>query len=255
MKIKSIILFLVLMLVFIGQADCDDSGQARLLFFKGNAYYNDGSFLEAVGQYEQVLKLGLESGPLYYNLANAYFKSGSLGKAMLNYLRAKRLSPKDADLISNLAYAQSLVKGGVVARERIWIGRMFYRLVDSFSLNKITLISMILYFILSILIIAFVLMRNCKKALSHASLAALALFIISASLFYTQYSRIVVQREAVVVSEKSDSRFEPFIDATTFFTLYEGEKVNMVTSEKGWIKIRRLDGKQGWIKESDIEFI
>ncbi|MBN3037782.1 MAG: SH3 domain-containing protein, partial [Candidatus Omnitrophica bacterium] len=60
---------------------------------------------------------------------------------------------------------------------------------------------------------------------------------------------------AVVVIEYSDCKFEPFDDATTHFTLYEGESVITGTQKGEWIKIKRLDGKQGWIKQRDIEFL
>ena len=77
----------------------------------------------------------------------------------------------------------------------------------------------------------------------------------SLSLFYAQYSTTIARKEAVIIAETSDSKFEPFTDATTFFTLYEGQKVLIVTSENGWVKIERPDGKQGWTKATDIESI
>ena len=253
MKIKPILLFLVFIFIFITQSECNTPDQARALFYKGNTYYNEEKFQDAVSQYEQALKSGFESGPLYYNLGNAYFKSGSLGKAILNYSRAKRLMPRDADLISNLTFARSLVKGGVLALQRMFISHLFFTFADLFSLNTLALYSSILYFVLSVLIIFFILMPRLRKIMSYTVVLCAILFIISLSLFSAQYNAIVVQKEAIVVSEKTDSKFEPFADATTFFTLYEGEEVNVVASEKGWVKIQRLDGKQGWVKESDVE--
>lgn len=255
MKIRPLILFSVIMFILVKQASCDDFSQARMLFHKGNAYYNDENFQEAIVQYEQALKQGLESGPLYYNLGNAYFKSGSLGRAILNYSRAKRLMPKDADLLSNLAYAQSLIKGGTGAPERKWFVRLLLSLADSFSLNKITMLCSVLYLILSALITLYILAKNLKKIISYLAALVLVVLVISMGLFYIQYSKIIIHKEAVVVFDKSDSKFEPFDDATTFFTLYEGESVHIVTSEKDWVKIKRLDNKQGWIKKSDIERI
>ena len=255
MKIRLLILFSIIMIASVTPAFGGDSSQARMLFHKGNAYYNDEGYEDAIVQYEEALRLGLESGPLYYNLANAYFKSGSLGKAILNYSRAKRLMPKDADLLSNLAYAQSLIKGGTVVSERKWLARVFFGLADSFSLDKITLLCSVLYLILSVLIILYILAKDLKKIASYLIVLVMIMLVVSIGLFYVQYNKIIVHKEAVVISDKSDSKFEPFDDATTFFTLYEGESVNIVTSEKDWVKIKRLDNKQGWIKKSDLEFI
>jgi SH3-like domain-containing protein len=59
----------------------------------------------------------------------------------------------------------------------------------------------------------------------------------------------------VVIARSSGAKFEPFDSATTFFTLNEGEVVSEVASREGWIKIKRIDGKQGWIKRSAVEFL
>ena len=83
----------------------------------------------------------------------------------------------------------------------------------------------------------------------------LILLIISLSLFSVQFYKTVVQKEAVAIVNTVDSKFEPLEDATTFFVLNEGESVTVIASKKGWLKIRRPDNKQGWVKESDIEFL
>lgn len=198
---------------------------------------------------------GFESGPLYYNLGNAYFKQGSLGKAILNYLRARRLIPRDVDLNSNLNYARSLIKGGAVIPRTKWFRRIFFNLADSFSLNRITLITVALYFIASIMVIFLIITKNSKKVLGYIAGLILALLFISTSLFCAQFCKTIIQKQAVVIARSSGAKFEPFDSATTFFTLNEGEVVSEVASRGGWIKIKRIDGKQGWIKTSAVEFL
>jgi SH3-like domain-containing protein len=39
------------------------------------------------------------------------------------------------------------------------------------------------------------------------------------------------------------------------WSLYEGMKITTIQSEKEWAKIRRADGKVGWIRRKDIEKI
>ena len=163
--------------------------------------------------------------------------------------------PRDADLISNLAYARSLVKGAASMPEKVWLWRIFLSAADSFNLDRLALSCEVLYLVLSALIIILILANNFRKPLFYIAAAVLVLLIVCSSLLYVQYSKVVIQKQAVVVSEKSDSKFEPFAEATTYFTLYEGESVSVVASEKEWVKIKRPDGKQGWIKAEDLEFI
>lgn len=255
MKIKLSLLFLLLALIFPGGGICDELNQARLLFYQGNTRYSEEKFEQAIADYEKVLSLGFESGPLYYNLGNAYFKRGLLGKAILNYLRAQRLMPADADLKSNLTYVQSLIDNKTPAPEQKWFIRTFSGLAQIFTLDRITLITTILYFVLSIVVIFAILKRDLRKKIVYLSILISTLLVVSLSLFFIQFYNTVLQKQAVVIISKVEAKFEPFDDATRFFTLYEGETVVVTTTRKDWVKVKRIDGKKGWIKKTDIELL
>ncbi len=255
MRAKANLFFLALMFLFVSGAFGNQLNQARSLFYQGNAYYSKEEFEQAIAVYEGALTLGIESGPLYYNLGNVYFKHGSLGKAILNYLRAQRLMPRDADLTSNLDYAQSLIKGGRVVPQGNRFARMFFNQAGSFSLNGLTLISVVLYFALAILTILIIVTKRLRKALAYIAYPILVALIIFGSLFLAQFYQTVIQKQAVVIAETSDSKFEPLDGATTYFTLYEGESIVVVGSKEDWVKLRRRDGRQGWVKQPDIELL
>ncbi len=233
----------------------NERGEALSLFYQANASYGEEDFKKAIAGYEEILALGFESGALYYNLGNAYFKNGSLGKAIVNYRRAARYLPRDADVKANLSYAQSLIKGGPLQVRRTWFIRLFYSFAQTFSLNEITAATSLLYLALAVSIILFILFKEMRKPLAYVCGLLFLLLVLCFSAFLVQYNRVVVRKEAVVVVEQTDSRFEPFGDATTFFTLREGESIVVVKSKDEWVKVRRADGKQGWIKKSDIEFL
>lgn len=255
MKIRVAILFLSFIFIFLRQVDCDQLSQIRLLFHQGNTDYREGKFEQAITDYEKALSLGFESGPLYYNLGNAYFKHGTLGKAILNYLRAQSHMPGDADLKSNLTYAQSLVEGRIFAAGRKGFIRAYFILASSFSLDKITWLNMILYFVLTTLLIWAIFVKKIRKVFIYIIALSSFLLIISISIFFVQFYKTAIQKEAVVIAGVSDSKFEPFNDATTFFTLYEGQSVFVISAKNDWVKVRRMDGRQGWVKKSDIELL
>ncbi|MBL7068516.1 MAG: hypothetical protein ISS34_01485 [Candidatus Omnitrophica bacterium] len=252
-RFKIAVLSLMLIALFAEDVFCNEESQARSLFYQGNTQYRKGDFKEAVLNYQKALDSGFESGPLYYNIGNAYFKNGSLGKAILNYLRAKRFLPRDADLKSNLEYARSLIKGGAVRPERGFFARQFFKLADAFSLDKITLFTSVTYFILSLALVLFIFIKKIRRILIYITLLVSALLIVFSSVLYVQVSRTVIEKKGVIITDGTNARFEPLDEATTFFSLNEGECVTLVTSKIDWVKIKRPDGKQGWIQKRDIE--
>ena len=254
MKCNRVVLLLLLILIA-GPSYGQDAARARSFFYEGNARYSEEKYEEAISYYEKALSQGLESGQLYYNLGNAYFKRGSLGKAILYYLRSEKLMPHDADLSANLGYAQSLVKGGIVKSGGNWFARVFLTLAMSLSMDRFTLLNELLYLALIFLLTLTLMNRPLRKHLLYVNITLLVALIVALSLFAARYNREFYETEAVIVARETDCKFEPFIGATTFFTLSEGQSVLVLTSKKDWLKIKRPDGKQGWVKSSELELL
>lgn len=253
MKIKIILLVLLSTLLLTGSVFAQNEEKTRSLFYQGNTNYSEGKFQDAADDYEEALKFDFESGPLYYNLGNSYFKEGRLGKAVLNYLRSLEIMPLDADLRSNLEYAQSLIKDGVIEPTRGFFTQLYYKVMSVFPLNRITIITSCIYFILSGLIIMIIFAKRSRKVISYIALGLFVLLIVSASFLYTQYLKTIVHKIAVVTVESIEAKFEPLHDATSFFTLNEGEIVSIISSRGDWLKIRRPDGKQAWLPSSSLD--
>lgn len=225
------------------------------LFSEGNSYYSREKFNDAVKAYEEAISRGYESGPLYYNLGNAYFKSNAPGKAILNYRRSERLEPLDADLKSNLEYVASLVKQRSGRAEINVLTRLFLALSRSFSIDSISVIYLVLFTLLFLWAVSFIFIKNIRKGLGYVGIPVIVFFIMTAAVLGSKYYDTVMHKEAVIIAQNTNCKFEPFDDATTYFTLYEGEDV-IVTSEKGvWAKVRRSDNKQGWIKKEAMELL
>src|SRR5262245_15612276 len=128
MKRILFVLLFFLSLTFFAQADSTSE------FSKANFLYRDGKYEEAIKTYESILASGVESGPIYYNLANSYFKQKQIGKAVLNYERAHRLIPRDHDLLDNEKFVLSI-------GERLWpIGSLWQKHIRFYTINEMTII-------------------------------------------------------------------------------------------------------------------
>lgn len=244
-RIAPVLFFLFILRSVMVYADTQDS------FHRANTYYSDGKYDEAVKAYEEALEEGLESGNLYYNLGNSFFKKGELGRAILNYEKALRLIPRDSDLRSNYEYARSLIKGSAVEVRPCWYRAVFRGVFSLWTIDELAVWLMVIF----TLILAVVLAGSCIPAFRKHRLVILPVpaVVFIFSLIALLEKTALPAREAIITVEKTDARFEPFDSATAHFTLYEGSKAVIISSNGSWRKVERADKKRGWVKSSDLE--
>lgn len=223
------------------------------LFSRGNDYYEKGEYDKAIAEYENVLATGKSSGNLYYNLAGAYLKNGELGKAILNYERAKYIMPRNGDVNANYRFAQAMVKGKIMPDKSIWAWAPLRVCSKSFTIDELTWLSSGMYvLILALLLIALVWPTSRSYMLTGAVL--LFIFIVCNTAVIWHKARDV-KTGAVTIVPRAEAFFGPFDTATKFFTLNEGDKVNVVKCKGDWCKVVRMDGKVGWIHKGEVEKI
>ncbi|MCK5579713.1 MAG: tetratricopeptide repeat protein [Candidatus Omnitrophica bacterium] len=247
---------IVFLILFMGMSPLYAQGVSSemplQLFVKAGFAYKEGRYEEAVKAYEEILAQGQENGALYYNLGNAYFKQDKLGKAVLNYERAKRLIPRDADLNANKRYAQSLVKYyQKPAASSVW-GRVVQNQFGVFALDELAWITFGLFVVAAIFILLALYLSWPKRNMMMALICVAILFAVCFGGFITKMQD---QKGLGVVMSDVDARFEPRDEGTVHFELYEGSKVKAVTTQGGWVKVERLDGKAGWVLKDTIEKI
>ncbi|MFH1411621.1 MAG: tetratricopeptide repeat protein [Candidatus Omnitrophota bacterium] len=224
----------------------------KTLFAEGNAYYETGDYEKAVEAYEKILKEGYESGNVYYNLGDAYFKKGDLGRAVLNYERAELIIPRDSDLAANLRFVEEKIKGNrkdpVVS---IWNWMPLRTYERSLTANELSLSASALYVLMVIMLFGAVAMPGNRRKFLVISVILLLLSLVTTAVL----SHKVSGNKAVIVGSETEALFSPFDSGTKFFTLYEGMVCSVLENKDDWYKVRREDGKVGWIKKEALEII
>jgi tetratricopeptide (TPR) repeat protein len=224
----------------------------RTTFFHANALYKDGQYEAAAKEYEDVLRSGVHSGNLYFNLGNAYFKAGETGKAILNYERARRLMPADPDLRANLAYAQSLTDATDCA-PGTW-RRVLFPLAHRSATSGLVWLAGGSHALLFAALTVYQLWPRRPRWLLHASVALAALVLITAASLGEQVYNDDWQQAAVVLpGGDTPARFEPAPSGTVHFVLKQGSLVRVTDTRDGWLQITRCDGRRGWIERGAVE--
>jgi tetratricopeptide (TPR) repeat protein len=232
----------------------DVSSDPKYIFAKGNALYERRDYEKALEEYNKIIDQGIASGPIYYNMANSYFKLGKIGYAILYYKKALRLSPADSELKSNLGYAQSLTEDSGLqaqaANKFVWVVKIPFK---EFTLNGVGRILAALYLVIVALLVGGIVNHTFKRRATLIFYPLLILFILALAGFSVRYYEEEALTRGVVVAKESECKYEPIDKSTTYFTLKNGQEVQILKSRNGWSRIKRLDGKLGWIRSDTVE--
>ncbi len=262
--LKTGILLLLILLSFPGfeQPACGSPkgnvSNPETLFSEANSAYQKADFLKAVELYERLYDAGYFNGNLLYNLGNTYFKLGAKGRAILYYERAKRLIPGDADLKANLNYALADVQEGVPDWKREFLGFLtgiapVDQLAITGSIWFFGLIILVIFRIIRPGLIQNLVVGNLKKWWAGVVYGCAIILISLVSLGVLTYWD--QSRDHAVAVKGDEVRFEPSPTATLYYHLDEGSRVLILEEKDNWVKLKRVDGKRGWVNKDCLEII
>lgn len=252
-RMHFLVVFSFLIVFFCASFAAGESHTLRKLFFEGDGYYEKGDYTGAAAAYEKIIDEGYWNGAVCYNLAGAYFKAGDLGRAILNYERAKCFMPRSADLALNYKFARRKMKRTVSPRKEMWFWKPLRIYSSFFTVRELMWIASGMYFLVLIVIAVGVIFPRMRR---HRLIALIALI---AGILFTSFCIVVKAKEissaAVVMVPETSAFFGPFDSATKFFTLYEGMPARVLKSKDDWYKVKRQDGKSGWIKKDKVQML
>ena len=244
--------------LFPASATCGDEKAAdpNRLFYGANALYERGEYGKAAEEYLKMADAGLEGGNLYYNAGNCFFKLGKIGYAILYYEKAKRYMPGDSDLRSNLEYARSFTRDGANPdRPRNVFTRVIGRPFRGVATGRIFVIMLIFYLTAIALGMLYMLRPSLMKKMHVLTFAVILGWVFSLTAFGARYYKEEVVRHGIIIQKEAECKYEPIEKSSSYYRVHEGEKVAVTAARNGWKRIRRADGKMGWIQKEAVEEI
>ena len=73
--------------------------------------------------------------------------------------------------------------------------------------------------------------------------------------FAIRYHNEEVLRRGIVVMKEAESKYEPIDASVNYYKLQEGDEVLVLETRGGWRRVKRPDGKIGWVKKEAVEEI
>jgi tetratricopeptide (TPR) repeat protein len=249
MKKHSIILFALLFSLSLWAQD------ARMA--NANQLYAASNFTESIAAYEDILKTGVESEALYFNLGNAYYKTGQLPLAILNYERALLLDPNDKDIQYNLELANSQIADRINAVGEFFLSTWVKKFVSLGDSNTWAWMGVLLL-AMALIALGLFMYANTTLVKRMGFLTGIILILLSIttlSFSYTQKNRQLNRSEGIVFAPTLNVKSSPDTSGTDLFVIHEGTKVKVLEKLGSWLKIVIKDGSEGWIPANEIEII
>ncbi len=251
-------LFITFMLAFPYISSATADSYVDSLWTKATESYASGDWKSALDTYRSIDKMGLESAALYCNIGSAYFKSDEVPQAILYFEKALKIDPSYADARYNLEVATSVIQDKIDPVPEFilasWTKSLCYMLdSDAWAISALIFLSLTVAFVLVFFLSASVAARKTGFALS------LVFILFSAGAFsfsVWQKNEYIRADSAIIMVPVSSVKSSPSEDGSKdLFILHEGTKINVLDSVGEWRNIELADGRQGWIRTSDMEVI
>jgi tetratricopeptide (TPR) repeat protein len=258
LKIKYNMIRRILCLLFILTpvlAFCDSSTSA--LFKKGNDHYAKAQYKEAISSYQKLVDGGYQSVPVYFNLGNAYYKNGDIASALLYYEKAHKLSPGDDDIKLNLQLANLKTTDKLDEAPEFFISKWWHSFILASSLGTLAVLSVLSILAGSgtLILYRFTQSVGVKKASFYTAIALVFLGLSFIFIAGRQADYFESHQQAIVFSNSVTIKSAPTHTAKDLFVLHDGTKVEVLEHNNDWIKIRLVNGNEGWIGANDVRDI
>ncbi len=224
-------------------------------FLEANEQYRAGRYEAAAEGYRALLEGGVEHPALYFNLGNAWMKNGRLGEAVWAYLKAQVFMPRDVDLQANLDYARSLLsEGDAVSVHPPRVVR-WMTLNGRCSTAELVMTWTALWWGMVSVWIVWTWGRRARPWLGPVAWGVSAAAVLTLTALVAQTVWVDAVPKVVAVTERAEVKFAPQPEGIVHLTLPEGAVVRLQQRQDGWIQIRRVDGRAGWVRADAVKLL
>lgn len=222
-----------------------------------DAEYAKGNYQQAAVDYNELLK-SQKSAELYYNLGNCHYRLGNITQSVIAYEKAQRLSPSDRDVRYNLEFVRSKTIDKITPVDEFFFLSWFKSVVNLFGIDgwaRVAIGSLVLSLLMWLLFL-FGTSVWMRKTGFYAGMVLAVLFVCSNIFAWQQKLNLEQHDTAVVTAPTINVKKTPADTGSDAFVIHEGTSVKITDrTMRNWFAIILADGKEGWVKRSQVEVI
>ena len=247
--IKYIVLFGYWLLA-LGYTKAQDS---KSLFQTANSYYQNKQYEEAEKMYTLLLKKDKNNANAYYNLGNTYYHLKNYTNAILNYEKAKKLQPDNKYVAHNIELTNNKQFSKIEFSKEFFVTKQLKNVVHTRSSGSWSVFMLIA---LWISITAFCIhFFTTNKFLYRTGVLFFMATIIFSGFTYSSFKSEHQHNFAIVMQTNAFIKSAPVESMNAAQAVQTGIKVEIIDTDKNWLKIKLPNDKTGWIEKSSVEMI
>ncbi len=248
-------LFLLFLMLF---SFVDISAQDNnYLFVKANEHLASKDYQKAISTYQELLKTGIQSAEVEYNLGNAHLQSNQVAEAILHYERSLALESGDADVLQNLRLAQERIEDDIVTNPPFFLSATWNSLKMSASSNLWSFLFLLFFFAATAGLILWQIGQD-RKQRKQGFFAGTGLFCLSLIFFFLAAGKAELEvdsKAGIIMQDKTELHAASEQNSPVIRDLSEGVKVTIFDNINNWYKVKLANGEEGWLPAQAFEKI
>lgn len=237
---------LITLLVFAALLGAAQARESNFIA-RGQKEYAAEHFHEAAEQYENAVRAGDFSAPLFYNLGNARYRADEFGRAILSYERALALEPAHPEAIANLQVARD--KARALQLPATW-WEQYLRWLQP---NHYAVASAVAFWVALFALAALWFSRRRSVLVRTVLVSGILVAIGSSAALYRLETGSKGRGRAIVIGEKIDARLATADSSGTVLTLPAGSEIEILSTRGEWTYAALPNGLRGWIPANSAE--
>jgi len=227
-------------------------------FTEANNLYNNSKYEKSTEIYFEILDSGIHSPELYYNLGNSFYKLNDIANSILFYEKSLKLNPNDKDVINNLKMVNNATIDDITKIPEPFIENQLNNISN--KLNYSTWGSILIIMSFTFVLLFFLYFFSKIPAVKRASFISLFLLFIligvTLKISFNAYEKNHLEKYAIIFSNQVEIKAEPNERSENLLILHNGTKVKIIESfNDEWVKIKLVNGQEGWINNYKIKTI
>lgn len=209
-----------------------------------------GEHALAAQAYQQLADQGYADSALFYNMGLAYWQSGDLGRALWSFKSAQAIDPRDAEIEAAVQEVRARIAASAQDQPSDvapldQVAELTRRLS---TFNELAWLGLGLWFVLSALLLIFVLESRSQVLRRVAAIAAPVVAVLLFVVMLAVGSRMHVYHamaDGVVIAPNVDVTNGPGPQYSVQFALPGGAEVDILETRGNWVRILESGNRAG----------